>query len=257
MLLAFDLDKTLLTNNYELPRQIARAIKAARSKGHDISILTGRPFMSALPYLQQLGVSEYYSTNHGSLVIGSEGSVLQHKRLDAVQVKTILEPFSDHPEVEFSCILDDELYVKNPDDERWHWAHTQSRQVVRYHKGLEIIADKVVFSANGLTPNIHKHVQQIYPEFVVYLWQEGYLEITPANADKGTALRLLALERGIPQSEVVAFGDGPNDVSMLSYASRAVAVGPEAHPDLLAVADEHIAAPEEHGVVHWLETNVL
>jgi 5-amino-6-(5-phospho-D-ribitylamino)uracil phosphatase len=55
----------------------------------------------------------------------------------------------------------------------------------------------------------------------------------------------------------VAFGDGLNDVSMLRWAGRAVAVGPEAHPDVLAVADERIAAPEEGGVADWLERNVL
>ena len=55
----------------------------------------------------------------------------------------------------------------------------------------------------------------------------------------------------------MAFGDGPNDASMLAWAGRGIAVGPHACAEVLAAADEHIAAPEELGVVRWLEANVL
>ena len=57
----------------------------------------------------------------------------------------------------------------------------------------------------------------------MYPWEEGYLEVTGPGADKGTALQLIAQELGVAQKDVVAFGDGPNDVTMLRWAGYGVA----------------------------------
>ena len=51
---------------------------------------------------------------------------------------------------------------------------------------------------------------------------------------------------------MIAFGDMPNDVSMLAWAGRGVAVG-NAHPEVLAVADEVTATNDEDGVAQALE----
>lgn len=255
MLFAFDLDKTLVTNDYQLPPAISAAIRQLPEAGHIVTVLTGRPLAASLAYLKQLGLSECYATNHGALVIGKAGAVLQHKRILAHEVAAIIERYGYAVDVEYSCIVDDTLYVKNPDDPRWAWAHTLNRQVRRYHPDLPLEADKIVFSANGLTPAIRRYVSETFPGFVMYPWEDGYLEITAAEADKGTALALLAAELKVAREETIAFGDGPNDVTMLAWAGRAIAVGPHAHPEVLAVADERIPAPEELGVVRWLEAN--
>lgn len=257
MLLAFDLDKTLVRNDYELPSEIASAVHKARDAGHLITVLTGRPKAASLTYLELLKVSDYYSTNHGALITGKAGAVLQQKRIDNRCVAKLLDPYHDHPDIEFSCIVDDVLYVKNPEDERWAWAHTQNRSVEKFQREVALHADKIVFSAKTSTDAVHRHVSEMYPDFVMYPWEEGYLEVTGPDADKGTALRLIAAELGVAQKDVIAFGDGPNDVTMLQWAGYGVAVGPHAHPEVLAAADEHIGSPEELGVARWIEENVL
>jgi hydroxymethylpyrimidine pyrophosphatase-like HAD family hydrolase len=62
----------------------------------------------------------------------------------------------------------------------------------------------------------------------------------------------LATEHGIGASEVVAFGDMPNDLPMLVWAGHAVAVA-NAHPDVLAVADEVTASNDDDGVAVVVE----
>ena len=62
---------------------------------------------------------------------------------------------------------------------------------------------------------------------------------------------------GIPQEDTIAFGDGVNDITTVRWAGRGIAVGPFAHPEVLAAADEHIPSPEEGGVAHWLEEHLL
>ena len=257
MLLAFDLDKTLVTADYDLPRPIAKAVHAARDQGHQISVLTGRPLAATTPYLDLLGVDAYYSVNHGSYVVGVEKQVLRRAALDAEQTAAILKPYLDHHAVEYSLIADDTLYVRDPDDERWNWAHIANRTVQKHDADAELAADKLVFAAAGRGPGIAEHVTSLYPDLILYPWEEDYLEVTAAKSDKGSALALIAAELNIGKENVIAFGDGPNDVTMLRWAGRGVAVGERAHPDAVAAASERAAAPEELGVKDWLERNVL
>ena len=81
---------------------------------------------------------------------------------------------------------------------------------------------------------------------------EALLEISAAGVTKASALAALAARAGIPAAEVVAFGDMPNDLPMLAWAGRAVAVA-NAHPEVLAVADEVTASNDEDGVALVLE----
>lgn len=81
---------------------------------------------------------------------------------------------------------------------------------------------------------------------------DGLLEISALGVSKATALARLCERQGIPGEQVIAFGDMPNDLAMLRWAGYAVAVA-NAHPDVLAEADEVTAANDEAGVALVLE----
>lgn len=78
------------------------------------------------------------------------------------------------------------------------------------------------------------------------------VEVSAAGVNKAAALAELCDELGIDASEVVAFGDYPNDVPMLAWAGRAVAVA-NAHAAVLEVADEVTASNDDDGVALVLE----
>lgn len=253
MLLAFDLDKTIVTEEFELPGEIESAIRGARDAGHLVTVLTGRPKAAAEPFLTQLDVAGPYSVNHGALVMGVGDEVLKRRRLPATAVTQLLSRYHDDPSLEFSCIVDDVLYVRDPRDERWAWAHTLNRRVERFELERSGHADKIVFSANGASERLEREIRGRHPDFITYAWGDGYLEVTAPDADKGAALQLICRTLGVARNEVIAFGDGVNDVTMLRWAGHAVAVGPHAHPEVLAAAAEHIPGPEAHGVAAWLQ----
>jgi hydroxymethylpyrimidine pyrophosphatase-like HAD family hydrolase len=82
----------------------------------------------------------------------------------------------------------------------------------------------------------------------------GYVEITAPGVDKASGLAVVAAELGILPHEVCVFGDMPNDVPMFGWARwRRVAVA-NAHPEVLALADEVTASNDADGVAAWLET---
>lgn len=79
------------------------------------------------------------------------------------------------------------------------------------------------------------------------------LEIMDAQASKGAALQWLCRHLGIPTEEVVAFGDGENDVPMLEAAGDGVAMA-NAAPAIQTHADHVALSCDEAGVARYLET---
>lgn len=79
------------------------------------------------------------------------------------------------------------------------------------------------------------------------------VEIAPGGVTKATGLAVVAEAFGVAARDVVAFGDMPNDVSMLAWAGYGVAVA-NAHADVYAVADEVTASNADDGVAAWIET---
>jgi Cof subfamily protein (haloacid dehalogenase superfamily) len=79
------------------------------------------------------------------------------------------------------------------------------------------------------------------------------VEISAAGVTKAAGLAWLCSREGIDASEVIAFGDMPNDVPMLTWAGRSVAMA-NAHPAVREVADEMTLTNDEDGVAVFLET---
>ncbi len=78
--------------------------------------------------------------------------------------------------------------------------------------------------------------QPPYPEF---------LTVTPAGADKGAALSIIAQRLGVPMNRVMAFGDSDNDEAMFAVAGQAVQVG--RLPLLEPYAHARVESPEHLG----------
>jgi len=257
VLLAFDLDKTLVTDDYRLPDDIAQAIGAARAAGHLVTVLTGRPLVAARAFLAQLAIDLPHSVNHGSTIIDGDGSLIERKHLAPSDVSALLDARLPETDLEFSCVVGETIYVRDPAHERWTFAHAQGRLVSTYASGLLLDADKVVFHSNGQSTRLDSELAASHPHLLRYLWGDGYLELVPENGDKGSALQVIAARLGVRRTEVVAFGDGLNDLTMIRWAGRSVAVGDDVYPAVMEAAHEHVAAPEHGGVARWIEENVL
>lgn len=74
-----------------------------------------------------------------------------------------------------------------------------------------------------------------------------FIELSAVGVDKAAALRRLAAKLGVERDAVIAFGDMPNDAAMLEWAGWGVAVA-NAHPAVIAIADEVTAPNSEDGV---------
>lgn len=261
MLLAFDLDGTLVTHEDKtIPPAISRAIARAKERGHLVTVLTGRRAGATRRYVRELGVTAPFATNHGAALNLLGGEVLKRLSMPAAYGDELLEKYDAASELNFWVVSGDDLLVGDPHHERWARALAANEPLRVYEPGLVGAYEKVALQARD-TPARDDLVGRLATEYgdelLLYPWGSVSLELVVPGADKGSALADIAERLGVPRAEVVAFGDGHNDVSMLDWAGVGVAVGDAGIPELLAAADERAASPEEGGVATWLEQNVL
>jgi len=100
----------------------------------------------------------------------------------------------------------------------------------------------------------HRVVEDIVGDRAVvsYSGASGLAEISALGVSKAAALGDWCAAQGIASAEVIAFGDMPNDLPMLTWAGRSFGVA-NAHPDVLAMVDDVCASNDEDGVAGVLE----
>ena len=105
-------------------------------------------------------------------------------------------------------------------------------------------------------PAIMDELRRRFPGLDVTWSLPHNIEVGAAAARKGEALRFLCSYLGFTLANAAAFGDGPNDVSMLSAAGAGVAMG-NAVPEALAAAKYRTAPNTEDGVAQFIERYIL
>ncbi len=85
-----------------------------------------------------------------------------------------------------------------------------------------------------------------------YVGYTAWLDLAPEGVSKAAGLERVCAELGVDRADVLAIGDGSNDVEMLEWAGRGVAMG-HAPLHVQAVADDVTETVENDGVVRELE----
>jgi Cof subfamily protein (haloacid dehalogenase superfamily) len=97
--------------------------------------------------------------------------------------------------------------------------------------------------------------ERIVPPDVATVTQAGlnFVEICPPGVDKGSGLAVVAQALGVDPADVLVFGDMPNDLPMFRWAGWSRVAVANAHPAVLALADEVTLANDEDGVADYLD----
>ena len=84
----------------------------------------------------------------------------------------------------------------------------------------------------------------------------GYIEICPPGVDKATGLAVVATALGVDPADVLVFGDMPNDLPMFRWAGFGRVAVANAHPAVLALADETTLTNDDDGVAAYLDVKL-
>ena len=226
-LIAIDLDGTLLTSDYKITDYSLDVLSRLSEMGHAIVLASGRPLRNIIPYYHHLGLKTPLIAYNGLLTLNpSDPSFPKtERRISKDLLKDIADKYEDRLTNYLFESDDSSLYLKkdepilNP-----FFPYDDSNR-----KSLEEVLSKdpyiAVFEADkGLEDILEKEIEAVKP-YRYRRWNKmPYSEIYIDGQDKGAALIDLAKYMGISSDDVIAFGDGDNDDSMISFAKLGYAI---------------------------------
>jgi Cof subfamily protein (haloacid dehalogenase superfamily) len=250
-LLVCDLDGTLVGKFEPLDPPLVKAFHRARERGLLISIATGRMPPGAERFRDELGITEPCIFYNGALVRDHDaGRDLFSLTLPRGILGRAYEVFANAP-VHPLFYRDDRLYCL---EETFPVLEYAEEQQIR----LEVIPDpddflrlggfvKSLFIGHPATlPVVRGELEPVArPEARLVMTRADYLEMIPAGASKGVAMRHLCEYLGVPLARVIAVGDQENDLEMLEAAGLGVAM-PDA-PERVRVAAGRVVPPAREG----------
>ncbi len=254
-LIASDLDGTLLGPDGEVSSRTRRALDGITASGIEVVLVTGRPPRWVRDLPEATGAHAIVVCANGALLYDvEEHVVIDHAPLaSAVAVELIEHLRADARGCSFAC---EQVFQFGRD------VDYPARQAAAPDT---IIGDVLELVAGAPTTKLivrddevaHDDLVRIVSEIVgdrAEVTHSGYgiVEISAAGVDKGRGLRVACERHGIALADTMAFGDMPNDLPMLRIAGHGVAVA-NAHPAVLAVADEVTASNADDGVALILE----
>jgi hydroxymethylpyrimidine pyrophosphatase-like HAD family hydrolase len=253
-LVASDLDGTLLRSDDSVSQRTLEALARTVAAGIRFVLVSARSPGWLAPEAARLGLDGIGICCNGAVVYdyGAE-RVLIHRPLEPETARELVHGLRlAAPGVVFGC--------ERPSGFTAEPAYRplfRPPDSIPRADGLALVAEpvtKLVLQHPELSqPELHAIAAGFGGETIEACYSgAGLVEIAAAGVTKGAALGDLCAELGIDSGETIAFGDMPNDVSMLEWAGRGVAVA-NAHPDVLAVADEVTASNDEDGVALVLE----
>jgi Cof subfamily protein (haloacid dehalogenase superfamily) len=246
-LAAIDLDGTLLRSDGTIGERTKRAV---RETSLDIVLVTARGPMTMRAIAEELGTSGTAICSNGALVVDLATRAIVRQRLleTEVALRLVHELRERLPGIRFA--VEHEGFAHEPGFSAWNWTPPQGTRVADVVELLADPATKLILRhAEYDTVAIQDLAREIAGEgLTVVASGSEAVEVTAAGVNKATAVA----ELGVPPEQVVAFGDYPNDIPLLTWAGLGVAMG-NAHPDVLAIADEVTATNDEDGVALVLE----
>jgi Cof subfamily protein (haloacid dehalogenase superfamily) len=231
-LLALDLDDTLLRSDLTISYQTRNAIKKAEAAGVIVVLASGRIPAAMNQFAGLLGMHKktgYLICNNGTLIQESHtGKIVYEIRMDA---KTALTAFdlADAEGFPVQIYEDDIMYVSRHNEYTgYDQKLTGLRQVVveNFRAMVGGGCHKLLIPGD---PKLLIPLESILRTYLgdsvtIFTSKPYFLEILPANTNKGSALEKVAELLGINQEDVVAIGDSMNDEAMLRWAGMGIAM---------------------------------
>lgn len=254
-LIALDIDGTLVGRDGRIPTETVDAVELVRAAGHHVVLATGRSLVGLLSIARRLGLSRCLAVcSNGALAVRLEPTAPSgYELVDARR-------FAPGPVVRQAAALRPGIGVA-VEEVGWGWRVNRP-----FAKALLNGPQKLVPTSGllrGQASRVVLHADRITDHLAVL--REAGAVITPANADwvdvtapgtsKAAALEAIRQLLGVAPEHTVAVGDGVNDLSMLAWAGRGVAMG-HASDAVRAAADAVTGSIDEHGAAAVLRSLV-
>lgn len=232
-LLVLDLDGTLTNSQKRITRKTRDTLIKVQEKGIKIILASGRPTYGIVPLANELRLNDYggfiLSYNGGEIINWQTKEVLCKKILDA-EILPYLYKCSKEYDFPILTYQHENILTEYPDDIYVHKeGFLNKMNVKKVDKFLESITFPIVkclivgesMKLAVLEKKMQKHLQG---SIEVYRSEPFFLELVPKGIDKAQSLAFLLDKLEIEREEMMACGDGFNDLSMIKFAGLGVAM---------------------------------
>ena len=238
-LLFFDIDKTLYYRG-RCPFRVVRAVKRAQRAGHYCILNTGRS-KYGLPknLLRQIKWDGFVCA--GSYV-EFLGEALRCELMPYQSVKTMIEILMREkvPAIVFDC-----------DGPSYSFRHKYFGIPIEKPEDILVDFDKKRVNKLEVMASLSPSVIEELKPYAAPYDMGTYADIFVRGCSKATGMEVIGKKTGIPRERMIAFGDNNNDLDMLKYAGKSVAMK-KASPDAIEAATFH-ATKHKLGVVQGIQ----
>ncbi|MFE3329108.1 HAD family hydrolase [Streptomyces sp. NPDC059176] len=257
-LIATDLDGTLLRRGGTVSDRTLQALRTATDAGAEVVFVTARPprFVDALATVTGLAGTAVCS--NGALVYDVTTRTVTTSRALALPVARDVATALSTAAPGLGFAVETGHHVLYEPAYGLRFGVPEAERAVSSPADLWLVDTPIV--------QLLAHSREFEADMLLAIAEEaaggaaqfthsgghGLLEVSATGVTKAEALAMLCRERGVPAADVVAFGDMPNDLTILNWAGTGYAMA-NAHPTVLDAVARHTSSNEEDGVAEVLE----
>jgi hypothetical protein len=259
-LVAFDIDGTLLDSEQVLQEKTRSVLKKCQEKGILVTIATGKNWDAVRPLAQQLDIQAPLILSNGALLADLAGTFEEKKVIPGAVMRGIIRICRQEGK-DLVIYLGDQVYV----EEMTHnlsflevFGSVAMKRVGSWESLGEKLNEvhKCMVIDRQSTPSLLRLEailrREVSDTLEYCLAMPEILDMTPQGATKGAGLRELCAKLNIPLSAVIAFGDGNNDIDILTEAGLGVSLA-NGMTQAKACADLVVPSNDHSGPAQFLE----
>ena len=259
-MIALDIDGTLASSSHTLLQKTQEAIIAAQEKGLKVVLASGRPTPGMMRLAKALKLDEF-----GGFVLSYNGGRITNMATGAVVHEVFLTPEEAHEIYDLAkenkvnvMAYDGEEIITEDDDEYIQLeSNINEMPLKRTADFKKAVINQTIKTLTTGAPEhlaeVEKHyIEKFGDRFSICRSMPFFLEVMPQGINKAMSLGRLLNLLGMTPEEMVACGDGFNDIEMIKYAGLGVAMG-NAVAEVKAVADYVTKSNDDNGIVDVIE----
>lgn len=260
-ILVLDIDGTLINPQKKITRCTKNALLKLQKCGTKIVLASGRPVYGMIPLARELKMQNYQgyilAFNGGKIIDCQTNETIFEKSMQQKQICELARKLQNK-KVSLITYEKDSLITETPMDpyvqKEARINKMEIKQVNNFAEYIDFPITKcLVTGSPKYLERIEAELKQYFMEALsIYRSEPFFLEIMPSNIDKAAALERLLNYIGGSCEEMVAFGDGLNDISMISYAGVGIAMG-NAQELVKKAADFVTRSNDEDGIAYAIE----
>jgi Cof subfamily protein (haloacid dehalogenase superfamily) len=256
-----DLDGTLIGDDFRLSPRVRRAVARAQAAGVTVTLASGRGYPSMRGFARQLGVNVPLISYQGAQTWAADGALLDETALPRAFLPQAID-YCDAAGLELAVYCQDRVYqTTRLYDDDYYAVWFGLPQVYVDDLMAALPGDPIKYIAiapdQASGDRIEREVRDLAAgRYQVMRSHRWFVEGLAAGVSKGAAAERLAARLGVAREEVMALGDGGNDLAMVAWAGLGVAMG-NAAPDVRAAADVVAPTQAEDGAAWAIERYAL